>query len=263
MLPISTMDVVRYVPLEYDSARAQQILDGLRADPAADKDAIAAAERHLAKVEANLAACGGQPPVYLIRVPSLRARAAWRRDVAASGARMPSNAEMFEAMRAALREVAPANLDALLEMVDQAEYAAEKGEPLDAKAAREIGALETQLLSVPVYSVLQGARQYWASIAPIIAAQHFIAGWESVGAPYETSRGLVTDAALEALPRGHAEEAGWHAIGLMSVSKDQTKNSASPSRSLEGPKPSAAAQTLSTADAAGTSSAKSTSKTRR
>jgi hypothetical protein len=233
----SAKDIVRCVPVAYDRAAAEEALAA--AERETDRVDAGEAERRrrdqaaawLADVEARCAAGGDAVPVYHVRVPTLRDRAVWRRAVAEAGARLPSQAELLDALRAALREVAPENLEALLEKVDL--FAAmEAGKvPPDAELARDMAALETQLLAVPRYAVLVGARTFWFEIAPLVAAAHFLAGWENAGVDYAAERGRVSDELLGALPQGHAAEMGLRAIGLMSLTPAEAKNSASRSRS--------------------------------
>ena len=127
----------------------------------------------------------------------------------------------------------------------------------------EFAALQIQLLQVPAYATLVAAREFYLNVAPILAAQHFLAGWENVAVAVETARGQITEACLAQLDRTHVLEAGWYAISLMSVSKEQAANLKSPSPSRSGRNGSATAPAdptagPSTAAPDGTSAAGST-----
>ena len=255
MLPLSTQDTIDFIPRDYDLGKAQE----LRASAATDADRTAA-DALIALVSANLDALGGalSAPTYQIRVPSIRARAAWRRDVAQAGARLPANGELFEGLRGALRDVAPANLEELLAKIDLAEAVQSGAADADPSLAREIAALETQMMSAPTYAALVAARTYWFEIAPLLAAAHFLDGWRNVTPKFRKERGLVPESLLAELPPGHFAEIGIAAMNLMAVTKAQEKNSASPSRSQENRQLSAPASDLSTAAPAGGSTASST-----
>jgi hypothetical protein len=256
MLPVSAKDTVPFVPWEYDLALAQVALTLATTD-----QQVKSANEHIAQVEGHIAAADGKIPTYHIRVPSGRGRAAWRRDVAMAGARLPAKAELFEALRSGVKAIGPSNLDELLAKLDLAEaIEAGKADP-DADLAREISAFETQMMGDPGYSVLVAARTYWFEIAPLIAASHFLTGWENLDLPFARKGDRVPDDLLDALPQGHVQQIGLKAINLMSVSKDQEKNSASPSRSPAAPPLSIAAPSLPTAGADGISSASATPRT--
>ncbi|MBI1243762.1 MAG: hypothetical protein GC202_02060 [Alphaproteobacteria bacterium] len=261
MLPVSARDTVPFVPFAYDLAAATAPVDSVPADPAMAQKLSDERAAHLDAVHAALKAVDGKPPTYHVRVPSLRARAAWRRDVAQAGARMPSNGDLFEALRAALREVGPANLDELLEKVDHAEAMASGRIERDSGLAREVAALETQLMASPTYAVLVAARTYWYDVAPVIAASHFLAGWDNVDIPFVSARGLVPEETLRELPQGHAVEIGFKAISMMAVSGQDAKNSASRSPSPAALQLTQAARDPQMAAAGGNSMGNSTSET--
>lgn len=199
---------------------------------------------------------GESPPVYLIAVPTLMQRAAFRRDVTAAGARYPGQEEMFEALRAGVRAVVEEEAQpALLETLDAAQAAGD-GLAEDAELVRDMAEIEKAMRRHhPPYAALEAERAYWLSVAPIVAARHFLRGWEGVEPPFRRVAGLVPEELLAQLPDGHVEAFGWDAISLLSPSRVQAKNSASPSPSPSDPKISQAEPNRPTAAPDGSSSA--------
>jgi hypothetical protein len=199
---------------------------------------------------------GESPPVYVITAPTLMQRAAFRRDVAAAGARYPGQDEMFRALREGIRAAVEEDAQpALLEKLDAAE-AAGSGLAEDAELARDLAEIETAMRRHhPPYAALEAERAYWLSIAPIVAARHFLRGWEGVEAPFRRQNGLVPEDLLAQLPDATVEAIGWEAIALMSPSRVQAKNSASPSPSPSDPATSPAEPSPPTAVPDGSSSA--------
>jgi len=199
---------------------------------------------------------GDNPPVYAIAVPTLMQRAAFRRDVAAAGARYPGQDEMFVALREGVRAAVEDDAQpALLETLDAAE-AAGAGLAEDAELARDMAGIEAAMRRHhPPYAALEAERAYWLSVAPIVAARHFLRGWEGVAAPFRRQAGLVPEDLLAELPDAHVEAIGWEAISLMSPSRAQAKNSASPSPSPSDPQTSPAEPSRPTAAPDGNSSA--------
>lgn len=65
---------------------------------------------------------------------------------------------------------------------------------------------------------------YWASVAPLVAAQVFIVGWENVDVRFRRVGGVVPMETLEGLPKGHVIDAGWTAIRAFNTTPDETKN---------------------------------------
>ena len=175
---------------------------------------------------------GEGPPVYIIAAPTLMQRAAFRRDVAAAGARYPGQDELFRALRDGVRVAVEEEAQpALLESLDAAE-AAGAGLAEDAELARDLAAIESAMRRHhPPYAALEAERTYWLSVAPIVAARHFLRGWEGVAARFERRNGLVPEEVLAGISDAHVEAIGWEAIALMSPSRAQAKNSASPSPS--------------------------------
>jgi hypothetical protein len=252
MLPVSTKDVIPFTPIIDEITTLQRLRDA-----ASDLAVCADFDRRIADAEEKRDA--DQPPVYRLGVASHFQRAAFRRDLRASGATYPGDAELYRALRDDLRDVAPYNLDALLELIDGVEAAAQGD--VDPDALRGLETITRLARSAGGrYAALEGDREFWLSIAPIVACRHFLLGWEGVkaadgaDAAFERRRNLTTDETLAQLDEAELRAVGFKIMSLMRPSKDLEKNSASPSRSASSPRPSEAALTPLT-DQRGSSSA--------
>lgn len=164
-----------------------------------------------------------------LAVPSRLQRAAFRRDLAATGARYPSDAELRQAMRDGIEALVAEDQRAeLLEAVDQLEA----GDSSD-QVRERIEALERVLVKrFAPYGDLLAARGHWLEVAPIVACQHFLRGWDGLALPFASRAGLVPPDLLDqALSDEQIVSVGLKILSLMSPGKDQEKNSASPSPS--------------------------------
>ena len=275
-LPISAKSVVRYVPIEFDlpgaEARLLEQVDVLNrmASDAAPEDKMAVARKRVGQLEdlaravrARVEEKDGKVPIFLLGVPSSFEKAEWRRAVAAVPCRFPNTTALLDTARDVLRDLEPENLAYLLELCDQAEHAAGPGAPaLDEAFAQEWAALEEVLAREPRYAAILADRRHWLDVAPMIAAQHFLIGWENVGFPFKRARrGYVSESLIERIGEGWAREIGMRAIELMSINKATEKNSASPSPSTTSPAPIAAGNDRPTADRDGSSSESSSPQT--
>lgn len=259
MLPVSTKDVIPFTP------RLDQLATLTKLREAADApEMIAGFDRLIEQVQSEIDA---EPqPVFSLRVPGLFQRAAFRRDLRAAGATYPGDAELYKALREDLREVSPYNLDALLELIDSVEAAAQ-GE-VDPDALDGLQAI-TRLARAAGgrYAAMEGDREFWLSVAPIVACRHFLLGWEGVkaadgtAAPFVRRRDLTSDETLAHLDENELRAVGFKIMSLMRPSKDQEKNSASPSRSASNRKPTKTASKSLPATPAGSSSESASTET--
>jgi hypothetical protein len=235
MLPVSTKTPVRFTPAEYDLATARAALDkaeeALRGTAQEHEDypkrrsESDAARARVAEVEAALAALDGAPPVYLIAVPSLRQRLAWRRDLAASGARYAPEPELIASLRRGVEAtVIEEDRPALLDLLDRFEAAPE--EERDAELVDEAEQIGTAMRTAfGPYAALLADRQHWIEMAPLLAAERFLTGWENVEARFNRAGERVAETSLRAIPEGHLAQIGWKAIALMRAPQgDVAKN---------------------------------------
>ncbi len=225
-------------------------LDEAKATP--ERDAVIvrginALNQAIAAVSAEIEAKPDRP-VYRIAVGTYLQRAAWRRDVRATGCRYPGDAEMYAVLRGLVRAAAPERLDAMLELIDQHEAAMAAqgtGATVDEDLNADFAQVERLALEIPDYARLDAERQHWREVAPYMAARGFLVGWDNVtsdGAPLpfrrvESQAGQrhVPDELLARLPEADLRAIGNRAIRLMHVDKSAEKNSASPSPSPSSP----------------------------
>lgn len=192
-------------------------------------------------------------PTYLLAVPSYLQRAAFRRDLRAAGADYPGDAALLAALREDLTAIAPANLEELLALVDGAESAANAGD--DAAADPELGGRIGDLARLARsaggrYAALEGDREFWLAVAPLVACQHFLIGWEGRDEAFALRRDRATDVTLSFLTENEVRAVGYTALGLLRPDADTVGNSASPSPSPGGPalSPPTSTPSLSPAD---------------
>lgn len=179
------------------------------------------------------------PPVYLIAVPTVMAKAMWQRRVAQAGAVYASDATLTDALRdgiaAVVAEDQRAELLAILDRKAELQAEAERLLALGDEAVAEREALGVAAAEVlrqvaeiervvsrahPPYRDMVADRGYWMTVAPVLAARHFLAGWENAPGGVRFRRdpdGLAAQDALDALPEGHLLAIGWRAIALMNA----------------------------------------------
>lgn len=173
-------------------------------------------------------------PTFMIRPATLTEKAMWRYDIDLAGARIPTDAEVAEAARRALRDMPElgAEMPVLLDLIDA--VSADPGLREKPGVATRIADLEALLAQRSrAFRALAAERRLWLDLAPLFAARRFVAGWSGDGVPdfARGADGLVSEAALAGLEPGDVTSAGWRAIALMNPDRGQEKNSASPSKS--------------------------------
>jgi len=170
---------------------------------------------------------GQQSRHYFVAPLTFRERQAFRADLAREGGIYPAHAQMLDAIRAALRELAPANLAELLNDIEAAEMS-----PDDANVQAKMASIEAAVALDPGYANLLAARQHYMGMLPYVAARHALRDWKGEGLPpFARVRGLVPDDLLETLPQAELEAIGWQASILMQPAKDSLGNSEAPSPS--------------------------------
>ena len=194
----------------------------------------------------------GSPRRYRLAPLSVRERIAFRARLTEQAGIMPSQHDLFLAMRSALAEVNPSNIDELRAIIDQAhairtqqDAALMSGATLPAPTPDEqvaLGhclALEARLSVVPLYAALLNQRDKHNALAPLLAAQAALRGWEGPGLPEFTREdGLVPEALLEVLDGlGELNAVGWRAQRLAMPGSSAVGNFGSPTPSSETPTP--------------------------
>ena len=212
--PTSAKEQYRFTPSDYDSKTREA------EEAAANKLRGKKREQTLAEIAARFE----NPPVYLIATPTILERAKWRRSVLATGARWHDDGAMVACLKRGIAEVvAPGQEAELLDIVDR--FAAHDEGQAPEDLSIDFEEIERTVQGAyPAYAGLAADRAYWLSVAPIIAAQHFLRGWENVEAPFQQRAGQLTENCLAMIPEAHVMEIGLKAIELMSPTGDLAKN---------------------------------------
>ena len=190
----------------------------------------------------------GSARTYRLAALTYRERIAFRAALARDAGMRPSPQDVSNGLRAALREVAPANLDEALAVVGEADAAreAEDATPDDAmlkarlaEAQARLAVIITACMDVPVYAELRAAGERWTGMAPWVACRHALRGWDGPGLPvFRREKGLVPEELLDVLPASEVTAVGWRAFLLVSLDRSAEGNSAVPSPSPGTPTPS-------------------------
>jgi hypothetical protein len=175
----------------------------------------------------------GSDRTYTVAPLTFRERQTFRADMAREGGIYPSREQLLDGLRAAVREMAPANTDDLIAAIDAAE-----ADPKDADAQAKLGIIEAACAEMPAYAGLLAARQRYIGMLPWVAARHALRGWEGPGLPpFRRERGLVPADLLDVLPDAELEAVGWRASDMMQPGADAAGNSGAPSPLPETPAP--------------------------
>ncbi len=190
------------------------------------------------------------PRTYRIAPLTYRERIAFRAALAREAGLRPSPQDVSTALRTALREIAPSNLDAALAVVDAADAARADAEaaPRDADAQARLAEAQARLaviisacMDVPVYAELRAAGERWTGMAPWVACRHALRGWEGPGLPaFQRDKGLVPEALLDVMPASEIAAVGWRSFLLVSLDRSAEGNSVAPLPSPGIPAPSTA-----------------------
>ena len=190
------------------------------------------------------------PRTYRIAPLTYRERITFRAALAREAGLRPSPQDVSTALRTALREIAPNNLDAALAVVDAADAARADAEaaPRDADAQARLAEAQARLaviisacMDVPVYAELRAAGERWTGMAPWVACRHALRGWEGPGLPpFQRDKGLVPEALLDTMPASEIAAVGWRSFLLVSLDRSAEGNSVAPLPSPGAPAPSTA-----------------------
>jgi hypothetical protein len=181
----------------------------------------------------------GSPRRYLLAPLTRLERNRFRREMVALGARYPAPVLVWEELRAALREIAPGNLDELLALVDAAE--AEDTAGTRGEAMARIAPVERAAMAVPGFAAMIADRQFWLDTYPMAVTALALRDWEGGNLPaFARRNGTVSLDLLEAIPDEDLREIGARAYEMAFLSRRAEGNSEPPSLSPEIPAPSMA-----------------------
>ena len=176
---------------------------------------------------------------YHLAIPTLREKAAWRRDLSAAGAVLYLDGAMLECLRDGVNIcVTESQRPELLEIIDQYEYETRKRneesvtdkEKSYDELLDQLGQIEDFVrTNYERYSRMEASRQYWFELAPILAFQRFVKGWEGMELQYKAHNGLVDESLVDKIDPSMISDVGYKIINLMQPNKDEEKNSESQS----------------------------------
>jgi hypothetical protein len=213
-LPTSAKEQYRFTPSNFTSeAREAE-------ETTANKLRGKKREQKLVEIAARFET----PPVYLIETPTILERAKWRRSVLATGARWHDDEAMVVCLKRGIAEVVAPGQEAELQNIVDRFAGCEEGQAPEDLTIDFEEIERTVQGAYPAYAGLAADRAYWLSVAPILAAQHFMRGWENIDAPFEQRAGLLTEDCLAMIPEAHVMEIGLKAIELMSPTEGTAKN---------------------------------------
>lgn len=122
----------------------------------------------------------------------------------------------------------------LADMLDRME-AADADNPADERDLRDFGVLhEDMRRHWPRFAAMVADGVHYQQMAPVIAAQIFLAGWEGIETPFRRRHGAVEENLLGVLPDEDVIAVGMKALELFAPSEEQAKNSGSRSPSRGG-----------------------------
>lgn len=178
---------------------------------------------------------GDDPPVFLIRIPTIRDGITLDAAVAREGVRFPSDSEFATAIRNGIKEhVIDDEQPALLAVVQEWEDLLSERQEVPPELSEHIAQLQRVLRAHHrELSALEAERQEYFRIALLLRAQTYLMGIEGPDAPAVDRRaGRLTEASSQAIERkygvGTLNAIGAHTALLTSPTEEQKGNSESP-----------------------------------
>jgi hypothetical protein len=163
----------------------------------------------------------GSPRSYIVAPLTRRDRNLFRRDMVAAGATNPGQWQLFDAMRAGLREIEPDNLEELLAVLDEAE-ALPLAEAIPADVRDRLAPIEAASMSFPAYAALVAAREFWWATMPTMILRRALVGWSGPDLPpFKRRADGVSDALLESIPDADLGHVGGRAFALAFLPADK------------------------------------------
>jgi hypothetical protein len=146
---------------------------------------------------------------YTIAPLTLFERNMFTAEMNAAGFPMMGPSRMREALRDALRDLAPANLEELLAVLDEFDALQAAGEPIPPDMAREREVIVLAALKVPHYAAVYAAEQAYWSMMPFFILRRALRGWQGDGLPpFAAKRGQVDQRLIEQLPEADLPRLG-------------------------------------------------------
>jgi len=171
-------------------------------------------------------------PVFLLKIPTVREKITFESHMEAEGLRYPPAAELYAAMRAAIRDqVVEDEQPALLALIDEAEGAGEEGNPIDAELTEKLDQISRTLTPFyPPLGQISGDRRRYLGMVWLLRAELFLMGVEGQDAPkIERRAGKLTEASIEAIENkygnGTIVQIGIRTMPMTSPDETERKNS--------------------------------------
>lgn len=185
------------------------------------KAKIKAAETHLADVTSRrdkladaIAGLEKPEPVYLLRIPDILTRAAWRRDMVAAQVPTITRNDYLDAMREAVAEgfsdIATAGLDEIAAAFEAGE---DLGQELQARWLDAFGTAQGS----PAMARVIAAANYAAELRGYHALRHTLVGIEG-GVEFYKKLGLASDETINAIPPADLAALQVRAVELFELS---------------------------------------------
>lgn len=173
------------------------------------------------------------PRSYRIAPLTWRQRGAMMRDIRRAGGPAIDRAVFLDGLRAALRELAPANLAECLATVDAAEADADGA---DRVVQGQLAVLEYAVANVPAYAAMQDAQQRHAETRRWMTVKRVLRGWDGPGLPaFAAAPDGVPEDLLDAIPAAEFDAIFERAQVLIWLGPSAEGNSVPPSPSAATP----------------------------
>lgn len=183
---------------------------------------------------------GENGAIYLIEVPPFRKKAAWRRAVLATGAIIVTQDMLFNSLREGIKKLIEGKeCDSLLAVIDEFEEQIKKDKEDETdeekEAKEELAKVYTDIenkirRSYLPFAELLADRTYSFDIQQIEAIKFFLCGIENSKLKFKQIGEQVPDDLIDQMSELHALGLAIEILSLMGISKEQEKNSESPSQ---------------------------------
>lgn len=166
-------------------------------------------------------------PVYLIGVPTVRGRSAYRRRLAQEGVVYWPEKELAARAREVIDAASVPDIEDLHHAIDAFELGFPGEADEKSRLAQIWGDLAVSLhRNDPKFAAMRGDNQYFIDMVPVIAASMFLVGWENVNLPFSRDPdGCVPMEIISQIPANHL-------YGIWSKTREpseaQRKNSNAP-----------------------------------
>lgn len=198
-------------------------------------------------------------PTYLLRVPRVADRAAYRREVSAAGGRRRSQLALIEDVKDAVERLLPGEDDRperearLGELEAQAQGIRDALEVWQTDRSPEsqaalLAALQTSERVNEIVAIVRSVdaaiarkiadNEVYPQIAGLVAARMFLVGWQGLPVPFKRSAFGLDDALLDQVPSGDLVAIGERVAELLEPPQERLGNSASASGGSSSPTPS-------------------------